>query len=440
MASAARAGARGPSGSGPQGPAGPVGPGALPPRGPITLHLRARSAQFGSFRLQRLVLIEVAVALLLAAWVVDPLAVVPTAVVAVVLVLLAVVRRRGRAWHEWLGTAQALRARKRRAASTPIPPGTEPAFAPAVECDPALRTYAYGDRDRRQVGMVGDGTFVTAVLQVESDATALRADRGRHPLPVGLVRDALEVDGIRLESAQIVQHTQPAPALHLPQQSVAVSNYAPLQAQTGAPAVRITWVALKLDPELCPEAVAARGGGLVGAQKCVVRTMDQLASRLTGAGFRATALTEEQLGAAIATSAGANPLVTAEAGRTELPERRTEESTRAWRCDNRRHTTYWVRRWPQLGNAGGPSLPQLVALLTAVPTLATTFSLTLRQGERQEVSLCGHVRVTGRSEAELDAGRRALERGARQVGTGLVRLDREQLPGMLATLPLGGAR
>ena len=168
--------------------------------------------------------------------------------------------------------------------------------------------------------------FVTAVLQVESDATALRAERSRRPLPLGLVRDALEVDGIRLESAQIVLHTQPAPALHLPQQSVAVSNYAPLQAQTGAPAVRITWIALKLDPELCPEAVAARGRGLVGAQKCVARTADHLASRLTGAGFRANVLNEEELTSAIATSACANPMVTAQAGRSELQERRTEES------------------------------------------------------------------------------------------------------------------
>jgi type VII secretion protein EccE len=288
--------------------------------------------------------------------------------------------------------------------------------------------------------VIGDGTFVTAVLQVEADATALRAERSRQPLPLGLVRDTLDVDDIHLESAQIVLHTQPAPALHLPQQSVAVSNYAPLQEQTGAPAVRITWIALKLDPELCPEAVAARGGGLVGAQKCVVRAADHLASRLTGAGFRTTVLNEEELTAAVATSACANPLVTAEAGRTDLPARRTEESGRSWRCDNRRHTTYWVRRWPQLGGGGGPSLPQLVALLTAVPALATTFSLTLRRGERQEVSLCGHMRVTGRSDDELVAARRSLEHAARQAGTGLARLDREQLPGVLATLPLGGVR
>ncbi|GHB12018.1 MULTISPECIES: type VII secretion protein EccE [Streptomyces] len=403
------------------------------------LQLRTRRGQAGSARLQRLVLVELAVAVVLVGAAVGPLALVPAAVVAVGLVLLAFVRRRGRWLPEWLVIARALRARQRRAASTPVPPGIEPGLAPVVECEPALRTCSFGGRDRRPVGMVGDGTFLSAVVQVESDVTALRAEGGRQPLPVALVRDALEVDGIRLESAQIVLHTQPAPALHLPQHSVAVTNYRPLQEQTGAPAVRIVWVALKLDPELCREAVAARGGGLVGAQKCLARVADHLASRLTGAGFRTTVLDEEELTAALATSACANPLVTAEAGRTETRERRTEESGRSWRCDNRRHTTYWVRRWPHVAG-GGASLPQLVGVLTRVPALATTFSLTLWRGERQETALCGHVRVTGRSDDELVAARQALQDAARQAGAQLARLDREQVPGMLATLPLGGAR
>ncbi|MFF9221261.1 type VII secretion protein EccE [Streptomyces viridosporus] len=410
----------------------------VPARG--GLHLKVRTGRPGSFRLQRIVLLELAAAVLLTGWVIGPLALVPAAVVAVVLVLLAFVRRRGRSLPEWIATARALRSRQKSAAKLVVPPGTEPGLAPAVECDPSLRTYAYGGRERRPVGVVGDGTFVTAVVQVEADATALRAERSRRPLPLALVRDALEVDGIRLESAQIVLHTQPAPALHLPRQSVAVSNYAPLQEQTGAPAVRITWIALKLDPELCPEAVAARGGGLVGAQKCVVRAADHLASRLTGAGFRATVLDEEELTSAIATSACANPLVTAEAGRADRQERRTEESSRSWRCDNRRHTTYWIRRWPPLGGDRGVSLPQFVARVTAVPALATTISLTLAHADRREMALSGHLRVTGRSAEELTAARRALEDAARESGAALARLDREQLPGVLATLPLGGAR
>ncbi|MEV6251038.1 type VII secretion protein EccE [Streptomyces sp. NPDC051742] len=416
-----------------------------PPTGPVSSvspRLQARPGHFGSFRLQQLVLIEVAAALLAVAWVVDPMLLVPAGVVAVVLLLLAVVRRHRRSLPEWLGTFLALRARSRRASSFTVPEGTEPGFAPVVECDPALRTYAYSDRDRRPVGMVGDGTFLTAVLRVESDGTALRPDRAARPLPVGLVRDVLSVDGIRLESAQIVQHTQPAPAPHLPAQSMAARNYGPLQAQTGSPAVRITWIALKLDPELCPEAVAARGGGLAGAQKCVVRAADQLASRLAGAGFRASVLTEQELTSAIATSTCASPMAIAQAGRGQAQGRRTQETARTWRVDDRRHTTYWVGRWPQLGGQGGSgaSMPQLVALLTSLPALATTFSLTLSGGDRQEVTVTGHVRITGRSDEELVTARHELERAARGVRTGLVRLDREQVPGILATLPLGGAR
>ncbi|MFJ4780425.1 type VII secretion protein EccE [Streptomyces sp. NPDC088762] len=412
---------------------------AAPARGGVTPHPESSPGRFGPFRLQQLVLLQVAAAVLLVAWVVEPLLLVPAGVLALVLAVLAVVRRHQRSLPEWIGSALALRARRRRAASLAVPAGTEPGLAPLVEADPALRTLTFSDRDRRPVGMIGDGTFLTAVVQVDTDATALRPDRGARPLPLGVVRDILEVDGIRLESAQLVQHTQPAPAPHLPAQSMATRNYAPLQARTGTPAVRLTWIALKLDPELCPEAVTARGGGLAGAQRCVVRAADQLASRLTGAGFKATVLTEQELTAALATSSCANPMAITQAGRSASTGRRTEETPRTWRCDDRRHTTYWIGRWPQLGGAGA-ALPQFVALLTSLPALATNFSLTMAPADRQGVTLTGHVRVTGRSDEELVAARRELERTARGVKTGLVRLDREQVPGLLASLPLGGAR
>lgn len=413
---------------------------AAPARGGVTPHPESSPGRFGPFRLQQLVLLQLAAAGLLTAWVVEPLLLVPAGVPALVLVVLALVRRHRRSLPEWIGGALALRARRRRAASLAVPAGTEPGLAPLVEADPALRTLTFSDRERRPVGMIGDGTFLTAVVQVDTDATALRPDRAARPLPLGVVRDILDVDGIRLESAQLVQHTQPAPAPHLPARSMAARNYAPLQARTGTPAVRLTWIALKLDPELCPEAVTARGGGLAGAQRCVVRAADQLASRLAGAGFTATVLTEQELTAALATSSCANPMAITQAGRSASAGRRTEETSRTWRCDDRRHTTYWIGRWPQLGGAGAAALPQFVALLTSLPALATNFSLTMAAAGRQGVTLTGHVRVTGRSDEELITARRELERTARGVKAGLVRLDREQVPGLLASLPLGGAR
>lgn len=412
------------TGGAPAGDGGPAG-GA---------HLKRRAGPIGSFRLQQLVLFEIAVALPLCAWVAERSLSVPAGAAAAALAVLAVVRLRRRSLPEWLRAVLALRARTRRAASTAPPTATEPGIAPAVACEPALRTHVFSHRDRRPVGMIGDGTFLTVVLRVDADGTALRADRSARPLPLTLVREALEVDGIRLESAQIVQHTRPAPAVQLPRQSVAARNYAPLQARTGAPAVRITWIALKLNPELCPGAVRARGGGLGGAQKCLVRVADHLAGRLGGAGFRATVLTEQELGSAVTTAACAD-----RAGDSHSTAPRTRETRRTWECDGRPHTTYWVGRWPQLG-AGGAPMARLVALLTSVPALATTFSLTLARGGRQELTLTGHLRITGRDEEQLQSAREELQHTARGVRTSLVPLDREQLPGVLATLPLGGTR
>ncbi|MBB5940031.1 type VII secretion protein EccE [Streptomyces zagrosensis] len=419
-----------------QGPSAPAGPRAAPTAVPRTA---ARTGGFSAFPLRQLVLVEVAAAVLLIAWVADTLLLAPAAAIAAALVLLALVRRRRRSLPEWLATALALRRRVRRAAADRVPVGTDPGLVPVLECEPALRTYSFTGRARRDVGMIGDGTFLTAVLRLEAADHGLRPPGGERSLPLGLLRDGMDVDGIRLESAQVVQHTQPAPAPHLPQQAVAIRNYAPLQALTGAPALRVTWIALKLDPELCPEAVAARGGGLSGSQRCLLRAADQLASQLIGAGFRAAVLSEGELIAAVAAAACANPIVAATSDVSGTPARRTVETSRTWRCDDRRHTTYWVGRWPQLGASATP-LPRLVSLLTAVPVLATTFSLTLSRGGNQESVISGHVRLTGRSDDELVNARRELERTAREAKAGLIRLDREQVPGVLATLPLGGTR
>ncbi|MFF7727646.1 type VII secretion protein EccE [Streptomyces sp. NPDC008001] len=416
---------------------GDAGPGAAV----VVPRSSARGGSAGPVRLQQLVLLEVAAGLVLLGWALGPLVLAPAAAVAVMLVLLALVPLGQRPVAESLLASLALSARARRV--EPAPLGTDPSIAPVLECEPALRTSTFTGREQRAVGLVGDGTFVTAVLRVDAVDAPLRPVRTEKALPLALLRDALDVDGIRLESVQVVQSTLPAPAPHLPSETLAARNYAPLQALSGAPAVRTTWVALKLDPELCREAVEARGGGEEGARRCVLRVADQLASRLQGAGFRAVLLSEEELTAAISTAANVNPLASAQAARSAAPARRTLESARALRCDDRWHTTYWLARWPQLGPGATP-LPQLAALLTSLPALATTLSLTLGRGGlrggRHAPTVTLHVRVTGRSSDELAATRRDLERAARTARAGLVRLDHEQVPGMLATLPLGGTR
>ncbi|MGR8007919.1 type VII secretion protein EccE [Streptomyces hypolithicus] len=420
------------------------GRGSAPAQAPAPATIRTAAPRtlpspggMGPLRLQQLILVELAAAVMLVAWVTERWVLAPAGAVAALLLLLAIVRRHRRPLPEWYETVRVLK-RRQRAAKLPVPPGTDPMLAPTVECDPALRTYSFVSRDDRTIGMIGDGSFLTAVLYVQPADEPLRPGFAGRQLPLHLVQDALEVDGIRLASAQVVQHTQPAPAPHLPPQSVAARSYGPLQARAGSPALRLTWIALKLDPELCPEAVEARGDGVPGTQRALLRVADQLASRLAGAGFRATILDENELVQALATSSCLNPRANAQRGQDGRPaQRRTVESVRSWRVDDRWHSTYWISRWPQLGD-GGLALPQLIAQFTSLPVLATTFSMTLSKAGNRGISVAGHVRVTGRGENELGEVRRELERIAGAAKVGLVRLDREQVPGALATLPLGG--
>ncbi|MEV7401569.1 type VII secretion protein EccE [Streptomyces sp. NPDC091267] len=404
------------------------------------MSVHPKPGRIGGVRLHQVVLMEVAAALMLIAWVTNRILLVPMGVVAAGLVVLALLRRRGRPVMEWLHAVMALRGRLASARRPWSAEGVDPALAPVVECEAALRTYTYTDRQsERAIGMVGDGTFLTALLLVQPRNEPLRTARDARPLELGLLHEALEVDDIRLESVQVVQHTQPAPGPHVPEQAAAARSYAPLQALAGTPATRLTWIALKLDPELCPEAVSARGGGVGGAQRALLRATDQLASRLAGAGFDASVLTEAQVTSALATSAGVNPQASTQAMRADVASRRTTESPRAWRCDDRWHTTYWVGRWPHLGSDAVPSA-QLVALLTSMPASASTFSLAVSRGTGGTPAVSGYVRLTARGSDELVSVRRQLERAARGVKVNLVRLDREQVPGVLATLPLGGTR
>ncbi|WP_254552358.1 type VII secretion protein EccE [Kitasatospora sp. MMS16-BH015] len=418
------------------------------------MKLHPRPGLLGSrLQLQQLVLLEVAVALVAAGWAISPAVAAICVVPAVLLLVMALLPLGGRSLPEALRVRAEYNARRKRSAANVPPPGTDPALAPVLEVEPALRTCTHatetdlggGRPMRRETGMVGDGTFLTSVLLVQAKDQPLRPHRTALPLPLDVICSALEVDDITLASVQLVQHTQPAPAPHLPEQSLAARAYHQLPDGLATPGLRLTWVALRLDPERSATAVLARGGGEEGARKALQRVTDQLAGRLNGAGFTANALDERELIAALSISTCANPI--AVAGRQGTgggggTTRRTQESRKFWRIDDRWHGTYWISKWPQLGRPGGApgriAAPDLVNLVTGTPALASTFSLTATAGTGGSLAIQGHVRVTGRSESEVDQVGRLVESRAQHAGAGLTRLDLEQAPGLLATLPLGG--
>lgn len=415
---------------------------ATRPAGPVAPRLRQQAGTIGGVRVQQLAIIELAAALVLVGWSIHPAALTAAIVVAAVLVVFALGRRRKIPLPEWITTVRAMKRRGKNSSSAlAATQGVDPALAPVVECEPALRTYEYTtESDQRAIGFVGDGTFLTAIVQVDARDEPLRPQRGSHMLPLEVLHTALDIEDIHLESVQFVQYTQPAPAPHLPEQAVAARSYAPLQAQSQTPALQLTWIALKLDPELCSEAIEARGGGMEGAKRSLLRAADQLVSRLTSHGVRARVLAEREVVAAIGTAVCVSPRAASGAmGRDGRAARRTQETTRAMRCDDRWHTTYWIGRWPQLGEGGAP-LAAITQLLTSTRAMASTFALTATHGGGRAPAISGYVRLSTRSENELSSAQSELEQRSGSAKVGLVRLDREQLPGLLATLPLGGTR
>ncbi|WP_354640495.1 type VII secretion protein EccE [Kitasatospora camelliae] len=424
------------------------------PTSPVALKVHPRPGLLGGgFQLQQIVQLEVAAALVAVGWSISPLMAGVFAVPALALVVVALLRLGGRTAGEALHVRRTLNLRRKQSRTNVPPPGTDPAIAPALELEPALRTYTHvtetdlgdGRPLRRETGMVGDGTFLTSVLLVQAKDQPLRPNRSALPLPLDVICSALQVDDINLESVQLVQHTQPAPAPHLPDQSLASRAYHQLPDGTATPALRLSWVALKLNPEEASAAVEARGGGEEGARKALQRVTDQLAGRLNSVGFTATILDERELIAALAISICANPMAVAGrqgTGGGGLGARRTQESAKFWRIDDRWHSTYWISKWPQLTRPGGApgriAAPDLVNLLTGTPALASTFSMTAGRGAGDALAVSGHLRVTGRSESEVSQVGRLVESRAQNAGIGLTRLDLEQAPGLLATLPLGG--
>ncbi|MGW0660745.1 type VII secretion protein EccE [Streptodolium elevatio] len=400
--------------------------------------MQARPGRMGAVLVQQLVAVELALLLVALPLATDKSLVVPGGIAAALLLASVLPRYRGRRIALWPGILLGFRNRRRARPNTPAPQraqhsATEPDLSPVRECLPGLAFTSATDRTRRPVGMAGDGTFLTAVMLVEAPDEPLRPRRTRRPLPLAAVAEALRIDDVALASAQIVQLTQPAPAPHLPAQALASRSYTELRDRENldVPAVRQTWIALRLVPEQCATAVAARGGGLEGAQRTLLRAVNQLSATLGQSGLDCRVLDEQALVQALFAACGANPAVR----RTGRGGTRTTETRHAWRCDDRWHTTYWISRWPRLSPGG---TPDLVGALTGTPGLATTFSLTAQQGGGGSVGLTGHLRVSARSADELDRAAQRLEARARSLRVGLVRLDWEQQPGLVATLPLGG--
>jgi type VII secretion protein EccE len=348
--------------------------------------------------------------------------VVVSAMAVVAVVTLARVHRR---WlYEWVPMWLAFRRRRTRWFPHP---DTDPQLAPLAELIPALSLGAGVGLKNASMGVVHDGVAWTVVVAVEPDD----AHAGRVPpdtLPIGRLAELVTSGDLRLAGVQTLIQLVPAPSVfHSPEVDPCAASYRQLH-PTEVPAARTALIALRLDPALCADALAARGGNIEVVHRALRRAAHRATDVLDEAGFRARVLPKAALQAALAGSAGVQLLA--------VPDQDwwTAETWRKQLSDGTAHVTFWLRDWPLRGIA------ELQRALCAVRALFTTMSLTITADDRagpDTAAVTALVRVTtGPDEAAATAAE--LARTARAAGAVLVPLRGAQLPGLLATIPLGG--
>jgi type VII secretion protein EccE len=348
----------------------------------------------------------------------------PAAVFALAVFALTLVRQRGRWLYQNLGVRLRFRARRRVRATD----GTgDPRLATLRELFPELDVAGITLRSGERIGVAYDGQSWVGVVAVQPSEDVVPRPQQTHWLPLRSLVDALTVDDIALAGVQVLRYTAPAPAGVLPTQSPVASSYQQLNVRR-TPASQHVWIALRLDPALCPDAVEVRGGGQEGGQRAVKRCVARVLELLESAGVKGRALDEETLRSVLALSGGARAVP------SPPGTRRTDEAWTHWQGDGTAHIAWWVKTWP----SRGAPMQALADAAATVPALSVSVSLTLHPVQTEGARFRGFVRVSATSPAAASIAAQAMERAADGAGIGLYRLDGEQALGVIATLPLGG--
>jgi type VII secretion protein EccE len=359
--------------------------------------------------------------------------------VVVIALILAFTRWNGRWFTQWFGlkTGYAMRQRSRLATPTAESGDTEADAAEAAEVTgpedrrvsllrlavPDLVVAHSMDHERRPVGMAYTDHGWTAVLLVDP-LPALVNEIGAAPnLPLAALAPCLEDRGVLLDSIKVVWHCYPGSAA-LPPEAPAMASYLEVLGPLPAAARRTTWIAVRLDPRKCPDAIGERGGGVVGAHRALIGALSRVRNALEGKGVRVRPLSPEELLRAGISASNMTAVVGSDA-KTELNEQ-WDGVTAA----GIGHASYSITGWPKTGNLNA---------LTGVRALSSTVALSISSSaDENEIGLSGVVRVSARNPHELADADKRMEAIAKRLGMDLTPLSGLQMAGLTATLPLGG--
>lgn len=322
------------------------------------------------------------------------------------------------------GRSLAARLRSRweflRRSPNPVAAGLPVDLQPLAEWMPELtvtRTVAGVDRSH-EIGIVTDGRAWTSILALSGDDDLIAT--GFAELDLEALSGLALQDDVVFAGVQVVTYTVPAPTtVLLGASSAAADSYRETVAAI-PPAVRRTWLGVRLDPRLCLEAVARRGAGTEGIHATLRFGLHRVQSALKRQGIETHALSSVEVADVLALTSGAGP---------EHGNQRSAEGWSTWTCDHLVHSGCSVRRWGANASIGYQALLDAV---TASAVLFAVSSFTVSTG-----GVTGGLRLACVDEAGAAAAVASVQRALQARGVRLGHPGGAQVPLLLGTVPLG---
>jgi type VII secretion protein EccE len=343
--------------------------------------------------------------------------------------VVGLLRVRRRWLVQWIGLALRFRLRTRVRAESPDA-GADPRLRVLRLLTGDLAVAATRDHDGREVGLLGHSGGWSAVLALDpagADGSAglVASDPASDAVsfPLAALAGCLADRGVVLDAVSAVWHCRP-----LADDTPAAAAYREVLGPLPPLARREAWLVVRLDPQRCPEAVAERGGGVVGAHRAVVGALARISRVLADHDVPVRPLSADDVLDAATEAADADG----------EPAARLTEHWRAVVVGEVGHAAYAVTRWP-VG-----ATPERLTGLTATSARTCTLALTLEPDARgtdddggPTVGLRGTARLTADTPDALEeCGRELMARG-HALGVALDPLDGQHVAGLAATLPLG---
>lgn len=308
---------------------------------------------------------------------------------------------------------------RRRARARVDEPDHPSGLVPLAQWLPHLELTQIKDAHDGDLGVTADGDSWSGLLEVTADHS-LFTDRGAE-LDLDALAALTRQDDVVFAGVQVVTLTVPAPSAGiLPDGSPALQAYREIIRGELPPALRRTWVALRLDPRLCLEAVGRRGDGQTGVFATLRFGLHRAQALLKRHGMVTEPLDPLGIADAIALTTAASP---------EPTEPRTREDWKAWICDGLVHESRPVHGF---GESPSVAYQRLLDVVATSPAMMAVTSLTVSPGRPPE----GAVRlITPNVERAIAADEAMVAGLGGRLKLGP--LGGIQVPAMLATVPLG---